>query len=1236
MASPVFKIPNAAFHSPKNVALIPILKRFKLTNDSPLITQILLEQQLVDTVSLVRVKEREVRNKVKKDEAEANEQAKSDNGKESKKKSKKQSKECKKAREDAGRSLEHILDAYDRTKERLNAQAQRTQQAIVTHHGAILQKMDSASGEEHDLFGSAYKELWDNDKRHLYVKEMIPVMKQVGEENNVDDVIQLPYVRLFQITDAQSPIVSALVTDQHLLEIHTELSKRIAKPDSEQKKLIKSAEVALSKHSEATIALIQKHYRRQSVKIHPDRKGESYRKVFEDFTNARNVLKDERLRRLYLKEMIVVVKTFGKSYIDSSHDAWNNKNRPDIAERGDKQRQGKPMRLGGGLHEQMPRGPMLQHQCGKVTVSVHVLRPLHEFFSRVKRITVMFQSIDDDDRNVLVLDRKDIVKEIKYDRRGDMYGNSIDMGGVDNLNPGGWEVSWFAIFDSVGVDPTDPYNATEDEIVSKRSSVAQFNVKDMDYEIKLEQFMKAENSCRICMSELQSALNKLRNLSGSEPVRRYGLHHEVVVLAGKKSRALKRVMNATGKTSAVFDDLNSMLVSSREELFLLEERIENTKKKKVKQNMLRNFKDHIAGVVESADPASWMENVTLEQLKNEGGDANRLYQLFIEGRGQFQIMVDYDMLRGAALRHDIFSSKQCAELELRREDTLIQEEEEEEKNRAAEEERQADESARKKLLRGAELERKWAMVGNTVTVNGLTSSEGGSLNGKAASVVDYSQEKDRFEVKFANVKETVFLKNENIKLYFYGQQLPQVIKPGEPISPKHTGTAEPWVCPHCTFMNEKDHKNCDMCTKSRPPKPETEVPEHTGEMRDIIESEAHMNASTGSKTPQLKNTLWVTSSFSKKLIGKKGRKKKELMARSGAEIKIDTQGIYEGLLPVHFMGSEIAVRNAISCVKVIVGAGNTFVDPPIVNGCTDAEDRNTVNHETNSPEIIPPLMHLSQSLDKYAATKDAESTVGIGHEFPGFHDLTLDESISSIADSDQTSRASAQPGVLLSSLSSLQEDGLELLLDFLHEQEACIKGDVNEFFKWLLSEDIDTIYSLKEAVSDEEYLRVCLQVGNGAVGLKGFKRNTFQRAVTSFYRQIPKEYASPTSHRPSLVPSPMRTVSPAQDTQYVEHPNELYCPIGNVIMVDEPVLVGDGFTYEKSSIEKWFSAKVREIIAAEENLKSNPNSVLDREVASAGIRSPITGESLPHLTLTPNNKIKDMAHHFAQHGYTQA
>jgi hypothetical protein len=53
-----------------------------------------------------------------------------------------------------------------------------------------------------------------------------------------------------------------------------------------------------------------------------------------------------------------------------------------------------------------------------------------------------------------------------------------------------------------------------------------------------------------------------------------------------------------------------------------------------------------------------------------------------------------------------------------------------------------------------------------------------------------------------------------------------------------------------------------------------------------------------------------------------------------------------------------------------------------------------------------------------------------------------------------------------SSNSTLNENNL--LLMFLRSQHICIKGNIEEFYTWLVNEDIDCISALKEAVSDDE------------------------------------------------------------------------------------------------------------------------------------------------------------------------
>ena len=87
-----------------------------------------------------------------------------------------------------------------------------------------------------------------------------------------------------------------------------------------------------------------------------------------------------------------------------------------------------------------------------------------------------------------------------------------------------------------------------------------------------------------------------------------------------------------------------------------------------------------------------------------------------------------------------------------------------------------------------------------------------------------------------------------------------------------------------------------------------------------------------------------------------------------------------------------------------------------------------------------------------------------------------------------------------SRFTSLNEN--DPLLVFLRSQHQCIRGNVVEFYIWLVkSEYIDSMTTLKEAVSEDDYLNNEMKVGNGSSGLQSFKRKAFQRAVQEYVEE---------------------------------------------------------------------------------------------------------------------------------------
>jgi len=263
------------------------------------------------------------------------------------------------------------------------------------------------------------------------------------------------------------------------------------------------------------------------------------------------------------------------------------------------------------------------------------------------------------------------------------------------------------------------------------------------------------------------------------------------------------------------------------------------------------------------------------------------------------------------------------------------------------------------------------------------------------------------------------------------------------------------------------------------------------------------------------------------------------------------------------------------------------------------------------------------------------------------------------------------------------DDNLRLLL-FLQSQKACIKGSPEAFFRWLVnSEDIASLADLSEAVFDEDYVRETLQVGNGQAGLKGFKRNVFKKALLAGTTENenggaggePRHYdgTSGTGESGALSSGTMATapnssviddISPgeigfgsffndggalSQNSFGVgsllgrgisggsvvpndrnidvidDGPPELYCPISHELMIKDPVLALDGITYERCAIENWFTRKLNEIQVARQKLMNDPSLSNERYILARGVVSPVRDCQLPHLTLTANISIRNMA-----------
>ena len=239
----------------------------------------------------------------------------------------------------------------------------------------------------------------------------------------------------------------------------------------------------------------------------------------------------------------------------------------------------------------------------------------------------------------------------------------------------------------------------------------------------------------------------------------------------------------------------------------------------------------------------------------------------------------------------------------------------------------------------------------------------------------------------------------------------------------------------------------------------------------------------------------------------------------------------------------------------------------------------------------------------------------------------------------QQGMSQVPPGVAATPSGQGQKDSL---LAFLEANSACLKGSAVDFCEWLRKEeDINSLADLADAVKDDEYLHTVLQVGNGSVGVKGFKRAAFKKVAiaaagtsqTGGAGSIKAEATTARTVAPSTVASnQLETgtvvssggVSGTSSNNRVQ--NELVCPISHVLMVNDPVIASDGYTYSKAAIEMWIQRQRSECQEAIQILRSDPNNKQARAVAERGILSPLTHQPLPNPDmLVPNHNVRQMA-----------
>jgi hypothetical protein len=572
----------------------------------------------------------------------------------------------------------------------------------------------------------------------------------------------------------------------------------------------------LEEAAEKTVKAIDKHYRRASIKVHPDRHGEKFLTEFDALTKARDVLRDDALRRSYIAEMLEIVCKVDAGYIAQSHQIWVNRNDPDSQDQSRPKsasqagRRGATLQLDGGLRFSRLKKPRVVVMDDKKR-QVRIYLPVHDghqFLEYCHGVTILascgkygckswfvvllalvslllyvyflFAGNSEQDEIVLTKISKSKLEVLDGDIR---YIHYLPCHGI-------WDIFWCASIIVDGQSHTMP-TSTEAR-VDLRSDARRKMVGRKD---------ALETLAHRRSAEIQSVLRNNR-LSGptdrAQVEERYSVLHPVVAKGSDVQHKLTQIYKNLGElsVSTALSSLQEALAAAE----IVKEELESVLQSYGKRDARRTFQRCVADQLERGQAESWVSTVTEEQLAELGGDANRLYQLLIEGKKANSLAFNETTLEAAKQRSDFFTPKQCQILQTRKEvvEALYAAELDivaaEEKKKAAEElhRRQMEEKANSmEISRGAPVE-----------IKGLKARP--ELNGSLGTYMGLGQG-DRFIVRLDHDGKDIALKAEHFDNWDYATQGP----------PKNHAK---WACNACTFLHGGHLAMLSRCSVCDTPK----------------------------------------------------------------------------------------------------------------------------------------------------------------------------------------------------------------------------------------------------------------------------------------------------------------------------------------------------------------------------------------------------------------------------------
>ncbi len=840
----------------------------------------------------------------------------------------------------------------------------------------------------------------------------------------------LEMLPLIQHLDNSLPVREALLEEYFLSKEHDS--------DPSNKDIVKKREAA----AQNSVRTIDKHYRRASIKFHPDRFGDAFRKEFDELTKAKDILRDALLRESYLDSMISIACRVDVGYIPYSHSMWMEKNDPDKKDQvrpdaqADTRKKNSNMQLEGGLMNCSPRKPLVVKATRKQISVCMPVQNADQFVQYCQQVTVYGTCSN--------MDAAEVVLAVIPKAKLEIFEGEIRV----SLNvpvQGIWDIFW-------------NFNVSFDEGKSihetPRSACSHVDLRSKEEKSLPAQVDGLVAQVKDLTSKLQIEVGSPVPTGRLRILRCYNrLHHGIVKGVNLRTKLRAAVSDAKDASWRFMANLEDILKAATEE----QKHIERILKQYDKKDTRKQFGGAVAHNLKSSGAQEWIASITPGELAEMGGDPNRLYQLLIESKRVHGLARSESILLAAGKREDLFTEKQRDALKDRvlvLSDAHLDDFKQVQGRKKIEGIRNQSENTTRALD---------LSCGTRVFLHDLKART--DLNGAQAVYLGvHAGLDDRYVVKLDRDGQEIAIKKENFDVWDFQSknEIGFSLAGRENDSSSSKDDAQEAVegegrdCRH-KFVREvdvdfntvgrvvgKNHKNLIQIMKT------------TGTKIKICKEKYSIGTVTFKVSSELKTSVDEAA---------------VRIVQAAASDRIPSSGITQvPESPVHVS----FVQDAPATYPTVTHPASNFPEASSISSALTGDDDIVLGLRTpghTGSGMIGGTPLLGGVIEPYFWDSTA----------PPLLSPTFSLSVS----------PATIPSVSQSSLeSSMEREGL---LNFLSNHRDCIKVSPNDFFDWLSTQDILSLADLRDACEDDDFVSEDMR----EAGLKGFKKNAFVKAVLS-------------------------------------------------------------------------------------------------------------------------------------------